>query len=126
MIYVDLRSFMIKKVLISKNVLHILFGTVLSAFILLQAIHTHDSWVDPQEQSDQSDSEAESETSFLLPQTIPNTATQINLGFDSYLLDEVELDDNSNARFSTSELIAPRIHKAIKVLLMKIVTPNAP
>ncbi len=126
MILVDLRSFMIRKVLISHKRMQLVIGVLLSAFVFLQAIHTESNWDNRQEQQDQTDSNTDSETSVSLPQTIPNSATQINLEFDSYLLDEVIFEEENNKKSTSAELITPRIHKAIRILLKRIITPNAP
>jgi len=126
MILVDLRSFMIKSLKISRQTMQLFFGIVLSAFVLLQAMHVDAYQEDSQEQSDKTDSETGSETSISLPQTIPNSASQINLGFDSYLLNEVTHGTEINEKSISSKLIVPRVHRAIQVLLRKIVSPNAP
>lgn len=117
---------MIKKVLISQKRMHLIVGVLLSAFVCLQAIHAESNWEDAQELHDQTDSKTDSEASISLPQTIPNSASQINLGFDSYLLDEVTFQEENNQKTTPSELVTPRIHKAIRILLKRIVTPNAP
>ncbi|MEP5613639.1 MAG: hypothetical protein ABJP45_15415 [Cyclobacteriaceae bacterium] len=106
--------------------MQLFFGIALSAFVLLQAMHMDAYEEDSQEQSDKTDSEAGSETSISLPQTIPNSASQINLGFDSYLLDEVTHSKETTEKSISSRLIVPRVHRAIQVLLRKIVSPNAP
>lgn len=117
---------MIKRVSISRQTLQLFCGIALSVLVLVQAAYPVSYQEDSQEQSDSKDSETGSETSVLLPQTIPNSASQINLGFDSYLLDEVTHNENTNENSISSALIVPRVHKAIRVLLRKIVSPNAP
>ena len=126
MILVDLRSFMIKSISISRKTLELFCGITLSLFVLLQAVYPVSYEEDSQEQSDSKDSEAGSETTVSLPQTIPNSASQINLGFDSYLLDEFTHSEETSETSISSALIVPRVHKAIRVLLNKIVSPNAP
>ncbi len=128
MILVDLRSFMTNTVHISGKRLQLILGVLLSTFVLLQAIHTEPTWMDAQEQQDQADSstDTDSESTVSLTQAIPNSASQINLAFESYLLNEVGFEEESKKKITSSELIKPRIHKAIRILLNRIVTPNAP
>ncbi len=117
---------MIRKLLISRKTILLFLGVALSAFLSLQVIHAESHKGDVQEQTDPKDDKTGSETTISLSQTIPNSASQINLGFDSYLLDEVTFSINNNEKPAVSELIKPRVHKAIRILLRKIVTPNAP
>lgn len=117
---------MIKRITKSRQTIQLFFGIVLSAFVLIQAVHAESGWQEAQEHSDQTDSETGSDASVSLPQTIPNSVSQINLAFDSYLLDEVTFSTGTDERKTSAALIAPRVHRAIRVLLRKIISPNAP
>jgi hypothetical protein len=114
-----------KKNIATKN-LYLIFGILISAIVLLQAAHVTTYEIDGQEQSDQTESNEEAEIAISPSQAIPNSTSQINLGFDSYLLNEVTFNEEVDEKSSITDLIVPSVHKAIQVLLARIVSPNAP
>ncbi|MEQ9403162.1 MAG: hypothetical protein RIM99_06245 [Cyclobacteriaceae bacterium] len=117
---------MLKKTYISKQTVQLFFGIILSVFVLTQSVQVATITTDIEKQTDQSESEKEAEASVVQSQAITNSTSQISLGFDSYLLDEVTFQEEESRRKISSELLIPTVHKAIWVLLRKIISPNAP
>lgn len=126
MILVDLRSFMIKNIRITHKSIQLFLGMALGVLVLMQAVHSSTYHSDVQEQQDQKGSEKNTESTLSVSQAIPNTTSQISLSFDSYLLDEVTFSEKNDVNSTTSDLIVSRIHKAMRVILISIVSPNAP
>ena len=117
---------MIKKSYISKQNMHLSLGVILSVFVLLQSVRISSVETDNKEQTDKKSSEKEAQASFSKAQAITNSSSQISLDFDSYLLNEVTFKKERNDKKSSTELLIQRIHKAIQILLRKIISPNAP
>lgn len=114
------------KVYISRQFVHLLFGIFLGTFVLLQAVYVPPVSVDQQEQQDKKDAESEEKATVSQSQAVPNSSSQINLGFDSYLLEEVSHNEEDEDKMARSQPTIPGVRKAVRVLLRKIISPNAP
>lgn len=117
---------MIKNIRITHKSIQLFLGMALGVLVLMQAVHSSTYHSDVQEQQDQKGSEKNTESTLSVSQAIPNTTSQISLSFDSYLLDEVTFSEKNDVNSTTSDLIVSRIHKAMRVILISIVSPNAP
>ena len=79
--------------------------------------------VDEQEQSDDTGEESQQLT---LNEAVPFSVPQINLDFQSFLLEEVNFEEETEEKSTGLEAWAPAAQKALKVLLRRIISPNAP
>ena len=76
----------------------------------------------------QSDSDSEENQEQQLSKTPAVTASslQINLDYQSYLLNEVFFQDEDEEKTTAIEEILPSAQKALKILFRRIISPNAP
>ncbi len=110
---------------ISKENGHLLFGILLGAFVLVHSIQAITPTQDQQQQTEQSENDDQKEVTVSQTQALPQVG-QISLDFESYLLGEVTFREEKVSEKSVAGLIIPSTRKAIRVLLLKIISPNAP
>lgn len=103
----------------------ILMGSLLGFAILIQSVQIAVPAKDNQEQASE-DSNKEVESTISQAEAIPGSSSQITLGFDSYLLDEVNFKEVEDENRTTTNKIVASTSKAFRVLLRKIISPNAP
>ena len=100
------------------------FGVLLALFVLTQAAIVPDQVApDEQEQSDAKEGNAQQITKAA---AVPSSSFQINLDYQSYLLNEVFFQDEENDKTPIAELLVPNAQKALKILFRRIISPNAP
>lgn len=101
-----------------------MFGVVLALFVLTQAAIVPDQIVpDKQEKND---SQEESEQQIAKAAAVPSSSFQINLDYQSYLLNEVFFQDQEKSKTPVIKRFIPNVQKALKVLFRRIISPNAP
>lgn len=92
-------------------------------FVLTQATIVPKQASDKQEQSDKEHKEVQQ---VIKPAAIPSSSLQINLDYQSYLLEEVFYQDQEKENAPVEKLILPSVQKALKVIFRRIISPNAP
>lgn len=117
---------MIKKPNISRHNLHLFFGIILSVFVLVQSSVVAPLPTENQEQTDQKETEKEPTATVSKAQAIANSLSQINVSFDSYLLDVLTFTEAVDAKKSEYNLVVSGVNNAVRVLFGKIISPNAP
>ncbi len=115
-----------RQINISKHSPHLTLGILLGAFVFVQPAYIIPQIEDKQGQNDEKEAEHDSESTVSQSQAIQNSSSQINLEFESYLLDEVTFKEEEDDKVSSADLVIPSIHTAIRILLRKIISPNAP
>lgn len=96
----------------------------MGVFVLSQSVYLKaEIQKDGQEQSDEKTPES---TQVVTNEAVTSTSSQINLGFQSYLLEEIIQSEGSQKKTIFQEYFLPSVNKALKVLLSRIVAPNAP
>ncbi|WP_420576311.1 hypothetical protein [Ekhidna sp.] len=116
---------MLKKNFISNKIFQTVFGLVLALFVLTQAVYVPEQSHDKQEQSD-SDHEDQEVQQLSKTAAVPTSSFQINLDYQSYLLNEVFFQDEGEDKSPSVEYILPSAQKALKILFRNIISPNAP
>lgn len=97
---------------------------MLALFVLTQAAIVPDQIVpDKQEQSDAQEG---SEQQITKAAAVPTSSFQINLDYQSYLLNEVFFQDREEGKTPVVKRLVPNAQKALKVLFRRIISPNAP
>ena len=97
---------------------------MIAFFVLSQAVISNvETDKDNQEQSDATDQEEQVVAQNI---AIPSSSLQINLDYQSYLLEEVFYQTQDEENANTSDLILPTTQKALKILFRRIISPNAP
>ena len=81
---------------------------------------------DRQEQKSSDEGEPQEQQQITKTQAVPSSSLQINLNYQSYLLNEVVFNDEESEKEEASSQILPATQKAIKILLQRIISPNAP
>lgn len=61
-----------------------------------------------------------------LADAVPSASSQVNLDFQSFLLKEVAFIEAAEVQKSSVDLFVSSAQKALRVLLQKIISPNAP
>lgn len=117
---------MIKKTHIPRQNVHLFFGILLSIFVLVQSSQIAPLPQDTREQADQKETEKEATTTVSQAQAITNSPSQINVSFDFYLFDVVTFKKEEDGKKAVYKLAVPSVNNAIRVLLRKIISPNAP
>ena len=113
---------------ISNTSLQLLLGLLVGLFVLTQtvAIPGDASDEDRQEQSESDTQSSNDQDQANLSEAVPSTGSQIYLGFQSILLQEVTTGSEKEDRGIALEKIVPATHKALKILFRRIISPNAP
>lgn len=110
---------------ISKGTIQITLGLLIGLFVLTQTV-VPSIQHEKTEQTEQSSEEENSYQELKLSDAIPSSSLQINLDFQSFLLEEVTMSDDNEDGRALSELALPSAQKALKVLFRRIISPNAP
>ncbi|MEO9872831.1 hypothetical protein [Ekhidna sp.] len=99
------------------------FGFVIALFVLTQAvIVTEENKENPeQEQSDKTENQQVGEAI-----AIPASSLQLNLDYQSYLVEEVFFQNENEENAPIVKSILPSAQKALKILFRRIISPNAP
>ena len=79
---------------------------------------------DEQEQADTK--ENSSEDQLTISEAVTSSGPQINLGFQSFLLEEMTQDEASEDEGALEKQIVSSTQKALKILFRRIISPNAP
>ena len=115
-----------KQLFISEKNIRLIIGMLLGFFVLTQSVYDVPSnTADSQEQSAE-DTANDLPDNVITQSKALTSSSQIELGFESYLLDERSFDEEQQGKVIPHELIAPRIHKAIRILFSRVIAPNAP
>lgn len=96
---------------------------MLALFVLTQAAIVPDQHVDKQEQTDNEETDNQQLTK---AKAVQSSSYQINLDYQSYLLNEVFYQDQKQEKIPVTKLILPATQKALKILFQRIIAPNAP
>ncbi|MFK7954302.1 MAG: hypothetical protein AB8B73_15735 [Ekhidna sp.] len=109
---------------ISKLGLQIVLGLFVGTFILTQSIYLEpDTYQDQQEQSSE---DAPESTQVVISKAVTSSTVQFNLGFQSYLLEEIFQTEEGQKQTHLQDELISTANKALKVLLGRIIAPNAP
>jgi hypothetical protein len=108
---------------ISHKSLQTVFGILLGLLVLTQSAIVPEQIEDKQEQSDSQDNEKQQ---LSKAEAVPSTSLQINLDYQSYLLNEVFHQDLEDQSAPIVKLTLPSAQKALKILFRRIISPNAP
>ncbi|WP_424962364.1 hypothetical protein [Ekhidna sp.] len=114
-----------KNSFISKNLLQTAFGMVLALFVLTQSVFVQEQSYDQQEQRDSEEEKGETQQ-ISKAEAVPTSSLQINLDYQSYLLNEVFFPDEDEYKSPAVKQILPSAQKALKILFRRIISPNAP
>lgn len=111
---------------ISNKFLKIAIGLIVGLFVLTQTViySTPDTSNDPSKE--QSDVPENGKQQLSLSEAVPSAITQINLDFQSFLIEEVEFDDDNSEVESPAKELISLSNKALKIILRRIISPNAP
>ena len=110
---------------ISKFALQIVLGLFVGTFILTQSIYLNpEIQKDQQEQSGGED--APESTQVVASKAVASSSAQFNLGFQSYLLEEIFQTEDGHKKSHFQDGFISTANKALKVLLSRIIAPNAP
>lgn len=113
---------------VDKHILHIgqmLLGVALALIVLTQSVYAVYPAADVIEQQE-SDEQTSDESMVVQSKAIPNSSSQINLETESFLLEELNYDDESDDELNAGEFLIENVRKAVKILFRKIIAPNAP
>ena len=99
---------------------------LISLFVLSQTVVIERSTNGADQQEESKSSEKENTQQSSISEAVPTSTSQINLDFQSFLLVEMIFDEEARETYSFAEDLDHSIKKAIKVLLSKIISPNAP
>lgn len=109
---------------ISKPYIQLAFGLVLGLFVLSQSAAYSINTQTEEVKEEQKSKEGNTEQYIKLADAVPSSSTQINIDYQSFLLEELTLDDVDEepkpVRFDIP------LGKALKVLFRQIISPNAP
>lgn len=109
---------------ISKLALQIVLGLFVGTFILTQSIY-----LKPEIQKDQQEQSGEDipeSTQIVTSKAVTSSSLQLNLGFQSYLLEEIFQTEDGQEKAHLQDGFISTANKALKVLLSRIIAPNAP
>lgn len=109
---------------ISLQKFQLLIGLLIGLFVLTQTTVT--SEVEVQKDSQEESGKTSHTDQIKVSEAVTSSGPQINLGFQSFLLQEVELNTDGEDKSSPLELLVPPAKKALKVLFRRIISPNAP
>lgn len=110
---------------ISKQSLQLFLGIFVGLFLLTQTdVIVVDSNVDQQEQTESEEQGDQDQLS--ISEAVPSSGSQINLGFHSFLMQELVQHEEEDDQQSLEETIFGSTQKALKVLFRRIISVNAP
>ncbi|MEQ9007648.1 MAG: hypothetical protein RLP12_07175 [Ekhidna sp.] len=91
--------------------------------VLTQSAFVPEQIEDKQEQSDTENSEKQQISKSA---AVPSSSLQINLDYQSYLLNEVFYQDLEDEKNPVVKQCLSSAQKALKILFRRIISPNAP
>ncbi|GAB4232909.1 MAG: hypothetical protein Tsb0034_05900 [Ekhidna sp.] len=112
---------------ISQKTVQVVFGLLLGLFVLAQTVPSTsvlDEAKDTTEQSGTKDDHKSQQLS--ISEAIPYSTVQINLNFQSFLLQEIATRENESENESPLNYLEKSATKAFKVLFNRIISTNAP
>lgn len=83
-------------------------------------------YVQPGIETTDAKEETEDQTLIIKVTEAVQSTVSINLTFQSFLLDELILEDDTDEHEPSSEPFYNAVQKRIKILLRRIISPNAP
>lgn len=99
-------------------------GVLIGVFVLTQT--TVPTQAKPgQDQHEESDKQT-SNDQLTISEAVTSSGMQLNLGFQSILLQEVHTDEEAEDQSSLIERLIPSSQKALKILFRRIISTNAP
>lgn len=99
-------------------------GLLVGTFVLSQTIYlVPDTQKDTQEQSEEKVPET---VQVVTSEAVTSTSFQVNLGFQSYLLEEIFQTESNKKKTVLKDKFLSSASKALQVLLSRIIAPNAP
>lgn len=111
---------------ISTKLFHTAFGVIIALFVLTQAVVV-DQQVqkeeDTKEQSDSKETDSQKVTESI---AITTSSFQVSLDYQSYLLGQIFTKDPEENSQTDIKNVLFSTQKAIKVILRRIISPNAP
>lgn len=118
---------MVLRTNISNKRIQLLFGLMISLFVLTQSATIYSFDKEIQGQATEVDSENEdTEIVYSVNQAIPNSGFHVNLGFDHFLLNELSFEEIKNEASDYSRSLTSKAQTAIGTILRRIISPNAP
>lgn len=125
MILLHLRSLLKRFNFISKQTLQLLMGVLVGFYVLTQTtVTTH--VIAAQDQQEQESEKETSTDQLTISEAVTLSGSQINLGFQSILLEEVAQDQEVKNQGSLLDGITLATQKALKILFSRIISTNAP
>ena len=110
---------------ISKTSIQLVIGLILGTFVISQStLYSVNAQAEEVKKEQKSD-EGDKEQYLTLTNAIPSTPTQINLNYQSFLLEELYREEENESTNKTIRFDIP-LGKALKVLFRQIISPNAP
>lgn len=104
--------------------LQLTLGLLIGVFVLSQSVYLKpEVQKDSQEQSEEKVPET---AQVVTSEAVTSTTLQFNLGFQSYLMEEILQPEVDQKKTLFQEYLLPSINKALKMLLSRIIAPNAP
>ena len=111
---------------ISTQSLQLLVGLLIGLFVLSQSTITTSNF-DREDSQEQSQSESKhSDEKATVSEAVPSNGPQVNLGFQSILLQEFIQGEPVDEKGVILGKIAITSQKALKVLSRRFIAPNAP
>lgn len=98
---------------------------MMALFVLTQSVFVQEQSYDKQEQSDSEEKKGEAQQ-MSKTAAVPTSSLQINLDYQSYLLNEVFFQDENEEKSPAIERTLSSAQKALKILFRRIISPNAP
>lgn len=93
-------------------------------FVISQSVYLKPE--PPKDSQEQSDEEIPEAAQIVNSEAVTTTPLQVNLGFQSYLLEEIGQAKSEKRQVFSLERFLPSFSKALKVLFSRIISPNAP
>jgi len=112
--------------IISKQIIQVGLGLLIGLFVLVQSSHTQQDIRIKVVDKEQSDDSGQESQQLSLTEAVPFSVPQINLDFQSFLLEEVPFEKEPKEEDTGLDQWAPAAQKALKVLFRRIISPNAP
>lgn len=102
-------------------------GVLVGLLVLTQTtVNTYSQAEKSEDKKEHSDTDSSQSEQVTISEAVPTSGSQINLGFQSILLQKLVLDEETEGQGSVIEKLVPTTQKALKVLFRKIIAPNAP
>ena len=107
--------------------MQIALGLFIGVFVLTQSTFQVATTGDKHQQEQQKDSNQKGkEQQVKINEAVTSPTSQINLDFQSFLLEEVHFDEKNEDQKSSEGFLAGSSQKVLRVLFRRIISPNAP